>query len=65
MKRRALLRRLADEGCVLVRNGAGHDLYRNVITGKMDAVPRHAEIKEMTARAIIRNLSTPKPSDDQ
>lgn len=59
MKRRDLLRRIAEEGCVLVRHGAGHDLYRNVITGKMEAVPRHAELKEMTARSILRNLSTP------
>lgn len=59
MKRRDLLRRLADEGCVFVRHGAGHDLYRNVITGKMEAVPRHAELKEMTARSILRRLATP------
>ena len=64
MKRRELLRRLDEEGCVLVRHGAGHDLYRNVITGKMDVVPRHVEIKEMTARAIIRNLSVPKATDE-
>ena len=59
MKRRDLLRRLADEGCVLVRHGAGHDLYRNVITGKVEAVPRHAELKEITARSILRRLSAP------
>ena len=65
MKRRELLRRLDEEGCVFVRHGAGHDLYRNVITGKMEAVPRHTEIKEMTARAILRNLSAPKTTDEQ
>ena len=64
MKRRALLRRLDEEGCVLVRHGAGHDLYRNVITGKMEAVPRHSEINEYTARDIIRNLSTPSGGDN-
>ena len=63
MKRRALLRRIDEEGCVLVRHGSGHDLYRNVITGKMDAVPRHAEINEYTARDIIRNLSAPQPDE--
>lgn len=63
MKRRALLRRIYEEGCVLVRRGSGHDLYRNVITGKMDAVPRHAEINEYTARDIIRNLSAPQPDE--
>ena len=59
MKRRDLLKFLLAEGCVLVWHGAGHDLYRNQITLKQDAVPRHNEIKEMTVRAIIRNLSTP------
>ena len=63
MKRRALLRRIDEEGCVLVRHGSGHDLYRNLITGKMDAVPRHAEINEYTARDIIRNLSAPQPDE--
>lgn len=61
MKRHDLLARLRDEGCVLARHGAGHDLYRNVITGKQEAVPRHAEINEYTARDIIRRLSAPSP----
>ena len=59
MKRRALLRRITEEGAVLVRNGSEHDWYRNVITGKMSAVPRHREINEYTARSIIRDLSAP------
>jgi hypothetical protein len=62
MKRRVLLKRLDDEGCELVRHGANHDWYRNVITGAMDAVPRHAEINELTALKIIRHLSAPDPS---
>ena len=66
MKRRLLLRRIADEGAVLVRNGSDHDWYRNVITGKMSAVPRHREINEYTALSIIRDLSAPSDnsSDD-
>jgi len=63
VKRRDLLARLAEEGCVLARHGAGHDLYRNVITGKSEAVPRHREINEYTARDIIRRLSTPTPPE--
>lgn len=59
MKLRVLLRRIADEGAAFVRHGSDHDWYRNVITGKMAAVPRHREINENTAREIIRNLSTP------
>ena len=58
MKRRDLLARLRDEGCVLVRTVGSHDWYRNVITGACQPVPRHREIKEFTARAIIKKLST-------
>jgi len=61
MKRIDLLNRLRDEGCVLVRTVGRHDFYRNVITGESQPVPRHREIKEFTARAIIRRLSSPKP----
>ena len=57
MKRIDLLRRLADEGCVLVRTRGGHDIYRNVITGATQPVPRHREINELTARSIICHLS--------
>ena len=59
MKRRDLLARLHDEGCVLVRTVGGYDWYRNVITGECRPVPRHREIKEFTARAIIKRLSAP------
>ena len=61
MKRRDLLARLRDEGCVLVRTIGRHDWYRNVITGEAQPVPRHREINELTARAIIRRLSAPEP----
>ena len=61
MKRRILIQRIEEEGAVLVRHGAGHDLYRNVITGKAEAVPRHTEINERTAQSIIKRLSAPQP----
>ena len=60
MKRLDLIRRLDDEACVLARHGAGHDIYRNVITGAEQPVPRHREICEPLARAIIKRLSAPK-----
>ena len=60
MKYRDLVKRLNDEGCVLVRHGHDHDFFRNVITGAMQPVPRHREINENTARAIIRALATPE-----
>jgi len=57
MKHADLIRRIEEDGAVLVRSRGGHDIYRNVITGMMQPVPRHREIKEWLARAIIRRLS--------
>ena len=62
MKRIDLLRRLEEEGCVLVRSRGGHDIYRNVITGATQPVPRHREINEITAKSIIRHVSAPEES---
>ena len=61
MKRRDLLAKLREEGCVLVRTVGRHDFYRNVITGACQPVPRHREVKETTARAILKRLSSPNP----
>ena len=40
MKHVELIRRIMEEGCVLVRARGGHDIYRNVITGVSQPVPR-------------------------
>lgn len=61
MKRLDLLRRVADEGAVFIRHGADHDVYRNVITGVIESIPRHREISERLALKIIRRLSAPSP----
>lgn len=59
MKFRDLIALITEGGAVLVRHGADHDWYRNVISGRMAAVPRHREVNEHTARGIIRQLATP------
>ncbi|HQP96868.1 MAG TPA: type II toxin-antitoxin system HicA family toxin [bacterium] len=56
MKRKDLLKRIASAGCVLVRHGSRHDLYRNPNTGKKQPVPRHDEIDENLAKHIIKEL---------
>jgi len=59
MKRRDLLKRLAevaaeaDEDLELVRSRGGHDIYR--IGTTMLPIPRHNEINEHTAKAIIKD----------
>ena len=52
MKFRDLIARIMDDG-------ADHDWYRNVITGVCQPVPRHREVNELTARAIIKKLAPP------
>lgn len=52
MKRRDLIKLLERNGWWLDRNGGNHDLYTN--GEKSEPIPRHGEIKEMLAKAIIR-----------
>ena len=52
MKRKDLIQILENNGWYLERNGANHDIYTN---GKdSETLPRHAEIKENLAKAIIK-----------
>ncbi|WP_130850788.1 type II toxin-antitoxin system HicA family toxin [Intestinimonas timonensis] len=52
MKRRDLIKLLKANGWWLLRNGTNHDIYTN---GKVsETIPRHSEIKEQLALAIIR-----------
>ena len=52
MKRRDLEKRLLALGWRLVRHGARHDVWSD---GEREiAVPRHNEINEYTAKAILR-----------
>ena len=57
MKRKDLERRLRMAGCYLKREGASHSLWINPGTGAIEAVPRHAEIKEPLARKILKGLN--------
>ena len=57
MKRKDLIKRLNDSGCILIRHGSRHDLYKNPATGKKQTVPRHNEIDENLARHIIKELT--------
>ncbi len=57
MKRKDLLKKLTASGCILIRHGGRHDLYKNPATGKKQPVPRHSEIDENLARHIIKILT--------
>ena len=56
MKRQDLELQLRRAGCLLKREGASHSLWINPTTGIQEAIPRHAEIKELLARKILRSL---------
>jgi hypothetical protein len=63
MKKRDLEKKLSELGWYFLRFGSGHDIWTN---GKeVEAVGRHKEINEFTAKAIIRratrNPGTKKP----
>jgi predicted RNA binding protein YcfA (HicA-like mRNA interferase family) len=57
MKRKDLIKKITSTGCVLIRHGSHHDLYKNLATGKKQPVPRHNEIDEYLARHIIKELT--------
>lgn len=57
MKRRDLIRKLEEMGCVIVRHGGSHDWYTNPTTKKSQPVLRHNEVHEGLAKSIISKLS--------
>jgi predicted RNA binding protein YcfA (HicA-like mRNA interferase family) len=57
MKRTKLLQILDQMGVVFVRHGKKHDVYMQPLTKIETTVPRHVELKEFTAKGIIKTLS--------
>lgn len=52
MKQRDLVRKLKKLGFKLERHGGNHDIYRR--GSEIEKVPRHKEINEQLAKAILR-----------
>jgi len=62
MKRKELIRHLERHGCVLLREGAKHSRYINLAnTNKSTTIPRHAEIADLLAIKICRQIGIPDP----
>jgi len=61
MKRRDLLRHLAEHGCQLVREGSRHSIFYNPEKKTTSSIPRHREINDFLARKICRDLGIPLP----
>ena len=52
MKRRELIKRLEKGGFVFERHGSNHDVYMR--GEEREEVPRHKEINELLAKAILK-----------
>lgn len=53
MKKRELEGRLREFGWLFLRHGGSHDIWHNG-KGEQEQVPRHAEINERLAKAILK-----------
>lgn len=56
MNRRKLEEHLRAQGCAFYHHGGRHDIWINLRTLRQTSIPRHREVKEMTARAICKAL---------
>jgi predicted RNA binding protein YcfA (HicA-like mRNA interferase family) len=54
LKRQKLLKEIIKRGAVFVRHGANHDIYENPRTNTSTQIPRHSNINEFVAKAIIK-----------
>jgi len=45
----------------MVREGGSHSIWRNPVTGEIQAVPRHKEVKRFTTKSICRRLGITVP----
>jgi len=58
MKRMDLVRKLEEDGCLLIGHGGKHDWYHSPATGASQPGPRHREVDEFFARHILKKLGT-------
>jgi mRNA interferase HicA len=56
VKRSELIRYLTAQGCELLREGGRHSWWHNQEHNKRSAIPRHAEIKDILANKICKDL---------
>ena len=57
MKRAELVQKLEDAGFVFERHGGNHDIY---VKGNVrETIPRHREVNERLAKAILKRNGLP------
>ena len=52
MKRKELIKKLLEGGFIFERHGSNHDVY--IRSTEREEIPRHKEINEMLAKAILK-----------
>ena len=60
MKRTQFIKYLQSHGCRLKREGGGHSIFINSLTGKKSAVPRHSELGDLLCNEICKQLGIEK-----
>lgn len=58
MRQRELIKRPEAAGFVFYRHGGNHDIY--IRGNQIERIPRHKEVKEKLARAILRKWDIEK-----
>jgi predicted RNA binding protein YcfA (HicA-like mRNA interferase family) len=61
MKRNDLTRHLEKLGCIFIREGGNHTIYKNPANGRMTSIPRHREVKENLVKKICDDLGVERP----
>jgi len=56
MKRRDLIKKIEEMGCIFIRHGGKHDWYQNPRTKISQPIPRHREINDKLAKHILKML---------
>jgi predicted RNA binding protein YcfA (HicA-like mRNA interferase family) len=56
VKRRAFIKELEQAGCILVRHGRRHDVYRHASGERQAPVPRHREVADTLCDVIRKQL---------
>jgi mRNA interferase HicA len=52
-----LIKKIEEQGAILIRHGGKHDWYQNPATKVCQPVPRDNEINQNLARSILRKLA--------
>jgi predicted RNA binding protein YcfA (HicA-like mRNA interferase family) len=56
MKRADLIRHIESHGCLFVREGSKHTVYRNLASGSTTTIPRHRADQEATCSQDLRRF---------